>query len=75
MEGFGIYAGKPLGTNRHNPYAKPGYLDEVGRPYLKAFDCRNASGPDLGMAPPCVEQGPFEVPGFTGDFPQLHRAP
>jgi phospholipid/cholesterol/gamma-HCH transport system substrate-binding protein len=75
MEGFGIYAGKPLGSNRHNPYAKPGYLDEVGHPYLKAFDCRNVSGPDLGMAPPCVEQGPFTVPGFTGDYPQLHRAP
>jgi phospholipid/cholesterol/gamma-HCH transport system substrate-binding protein len=75
MEGFGIYAGKPLGTNRHNPYAKPGYLDEVGHPYLKAFDCRNVSGPDLGMAPPCVEQGPFTVPGFTGDYPQLHQAP
>jgi phospholipid/cholesterol/gamma-HCH transport system substrate-binding protein len=75
MEGFGLYAGKPLGTNRHNPYAKPGYLDEVGHPFLKAFDCENASGPDLGMAPPCVQQGPFAVPGFTGDYPQLHRAP
>jgi phospholipid/cholesterol/gamma-HCH transport system substrate-binding protein len=75
LEGFGLYAGKQLGTNRHNPYAKPGYLDEVGHPFLKAFDCANASGPDLGFAPPCVQQGPFTVPGFTGDYPQLHRAP
>jgi virulence factor Mce-like protein len=75
QEGFGLYAGKPLGINRHNPYQKPGYLDEVGHPYLKAFDCENASGPTLGLAPPCVQQGPFEVPGFTGDYPQLHRAP
>jgi phospholipid/cholesterol/gamma-HCH transport system substrate-binding protein len=75
QEGFGLYADKPLGTNRHNPYAKPGYLDEVGHPYLKAFDCENASGPTLGLAPPCVEQGPFMVPSFTGDYPQVHRAP
>lgn len=75
LEGFGLYAGKPLGSNRHNPYAKPGYLDEVGHPFLKAFDCENAGGPDLGLAPPCVEQGPFHLPGFTGDFPQLHQAP
>jgi phospholipid/cholesterol/gamma-HCH transport system substrate-binding protein len=75
LEGFGLYSDKPLGTNRHNAYAKPGYLNEVGHPYPKAFDCQNVSGPDLGQAPPCVEQGPFTVPGFTGDYPQLHRAP
>jgi phospholipid/cholesterol/gamma-HCH transport system substrate-binding protein len=75
LEGFGIYADKPLGANRHNPYAKPGYLDQVGRPFLRAFDCQNVGGPDFGMAPPCAEQGPFSVPGFTGDYPQLHRAP
>jgi phospholipid/cholesterol/gamma-HCH transport system substrate-binding protein len=75
LEGFGLYANKPLGSNRHNPYAKPGYLDQIGGPFLKAFDCENVGGPDLGMAPPCVQQGPFSVPSFTGDFPQLHRAP
>jgi virulence factor Mce-like protein len=76
QEGVGLYTGKPLPINRHNPYQKPGYLDEVGHPYLKAFDCENASsGPTLGLAPPCTEQGPFEVPGFTGDYPQIHRAP
>jgi phospholipid/cholesterol/gamma-HCH transport system substrate-binding protein len=75
LEGFGLYADKPLGSNRHNPYAKPGYLDQIGGPFLKAFDCENVGGPELGTAPPCVQQGAFEVPGFTGDFPQLHRAP
>jgi hypothetical protein len=49
--------------------------DPHGRWFPRAFDCQNASGPDLGFAPPCVEQGPFSLPGFTGDFPQLHRAP
>jgi phospholipid/cholesterol/gamma-HCH transport system substrate-binding protein len=75
QEGLGIYAGKPLGTNRHNAYSKPGYLDDVGRPFAKAFDCANASGPELGFAPPCVEQGPFAFNGTLSDFPQVHRAP
>ncbi len=75
QEGLGIYAGAPLGINRHNPYQKPGYLDQVGHPFLRAFDCENASGPTLGLAPPCVEQGPFSVPGFTGDYPRIQRAP
>jgi phospholipid/cholesterol/gamma-HCH transport system substrate-binding protein len=75
QEGFAIYGGNPPGTNRHNAYSKPGYLDEVGRPFLQAFDCRNASGPDLGLAPPCVEQGPFAFNGFFGDYPRVQRAP
>jgi virulence factor Mce-like protein len=74
-EGLGIQFRNPLADNRHNPYSKPGYLDQIGRPFAKTFDCQNVGGPSLGMAPPCVEQGPFSLPGFTGDFPQLHRAP
>ena len=82
-EGLGIFNGDPLeilATNRHNPYAKPGYLDEVGNPFVKAFDCRNvASGlelpPPFDSAPPCEEQGPFEINGFTGTYPQVHRTP
>ena len=73
-EGLGIW-NTPLPGNRHNPYAKPGYLDEVGHPNARAFDCLNAGQPDLGVAPPCVEQGPFDFRGFTGTFPQVHRAP
>jgi hypothetical protein len=73
-EGLGIWD-NPLPTNRHNPYAKPGYLDDVGNPHVRAFDCQN-EGPDLlGFAPPCVEQGPFNLRGFSGTYPQLHRAP
>jgi phospholipid/cholesterol/gamma-HCH transport system substrate-binding protein len=75
MEGFAVHTGDPRGENRHNAYSKPGYLDDLGRPHLKAFDCLNAGGPDLGFAPPCVEQGPFSFNGFTGTFPQVHRAP
>jgi phospholipid/cholesterol/gamma-HCH transport system substrate-binding protein len=75
LEGLGIYSDKPLGQNRHNAYAKPGYLDDVGRPYAKAFDCENVSAPDLGFAPPCVSQGPFSFNGVLSDFPQVRRAP
>jgi len=75
LEGFGIHAGNQLAQNRHNPYSKPGYLDQVGRPFAQAFDCENASGPDLGFAPPCVAQGPFDFNGHLSDFPQVRRAP
>ena len=75
LEGFGIFSGKPLGTNRHNPYAKPGYLDQVGHPFLRAFDCENAGLPTLGFAPPCVQQGPFDFGGHLSTFPQVRRAP
>ncbi|MFL5906417.1 MAG: hypothetical protein ACJ75Z_02315, partial [Solirubrobacterales bacterium] len=70
-----IHSGDPLSSNRHNAYAKPGYLDEVGHPFLKAFDCLNVGAPEPEFAPPCVEQGPFSIGGFTGTFPQVHRAP
>ena len=76
-EGLGIYNGPPIGSNRHNPYGKPGYLDDVGRPHVKAFDCRNTEGGiHLPLpAPPCEEQGPFDFNGFTGAYPQVHKAP
>ena len=83
-EGLGIFQGDPLkmlASNRHNPYAKPGYLDELAPPgHLKTFDCDNeATGLDLPYplddAPPCTEQGPFSFNGFTGTYPQVHRAP
>ena len=77
LEGFGIHS-QPLGQNRHNAYAKPGYLDEIGRPFARAFDCENAASGDLSMgqfAPPCVTQGPFDFNGNLSDFPQVRRAP
>jgi phospholipid/cholesterol/gamma-HCH transport system substrate-binding protein len=74
-EGLSFYSGNPLGSNRHNPYPKPGYLDQVGRPNLQAFDCENVGGLNLEPAPPCVPQGPFSFNGFLGDFPQVRRAP
>jgi virulence factor Mce-like protein len=74
QEGLAIWGGDPLPTNRHNAYSKPGYLNDVGNPHLKAFDCRNATL-DLGISPPCVEQGPFDFNGFSGSFPHVNRAP
>ncbi len=75
-EGLGIYNGPPLGSNRHNPYSKPGYLEDVGRPHAKTFDCRNVPGVHIPFpAPPCEEQGPFSFDDFTGAYPQVHKAP
>jgi hypothetical protein len=74
-EGLAFFGGDPAGSNRHTPYAKPGYLNEVGHPFLRAFDCDNVGGLQLYPAPPCVPQGPFSFNGFLGDFPQVHRAP
>lgn len=53
--------------NRHNPYFRPGYLDEL-RNGLRAFDCLNAR--QSINAPPCVDQGP--LPSGTR-FPQLRK--
>ena len=72
-EGLALYQDRAP-TNRHNAYAKPGYLDRVGNPHPLAFDCGNAIGNGFGIAPPCVEQGPFSFNGVSSDFPQVKRA-
>ncbi len=75
LEGFAIH-NQPLGSNRHNPYSKPGYLDQVGNPFLQAFDCQNADSiPTLGFAPPCVQQAPYDFQGHLSAFPHVERAP
>ncbi|MGH2981128.1 MAG: hypothetical protein ACRDKV_03675, partial [Solirubrobacterales bacterium] len=71
-EGLTIYDQREP-SNRHNPYPLPGYLDNLGKPHLLAFDCANAA--PAGDAPPCVEQGPFNFRGFTGSFPRVKEAP
>ncbi len=73
VEGLAIHDQR-LGTNRHNPYSKPGYLDDVGTTGLRAFDCDNVH-PGVEPAPPCVEQGPFDFGGLSLSFPQVKSAP
>jgi phospholipid/cholesterol/gamma-HCH transport system substrate-binding protein len=76
QEGLAIYANDPLPFNRHNPYAKPDYLDQLGSPALRTFDCRNSNPVFDAIAPPCIEQGPFQMPdGFSGTYPHVNKAP
>jgi len=72
QEGLALYDHR-LGSDRHNPYPKPGYLDQVGKPYLKSFDCANAAG-DGSAAPPCTIQGPFNFRGYQSDYPHVREA-
>ncbi len=73
-EGLGIYKDEKLASNRHNSYPKPGGLNDVGAPHLKAFDCLNAAHSEL-PAPECEEQSKFDFRGRTSQFPQLYRDP
>lgn len=58
-----------LPSNRHNAYVQPGYLNQIGRPHLQAFDC--ASAEPTADAPPCVTQPPFTFGGRTTGYPQV----
>lgn len=68
-----------LPTNRANPYIKPGGIAKLSSGGLDAFGCDNVDNPLLipvigpGGAPPCHEQGPYELHGLTQDFPALKR--
>lgn len=70
QEALAAYSSRP-GTNRHNPYGKPGYLEKVGRPHAEAFDCTGATA--SSGAPPCTEQGAFEFRGERGSYPRVRR--
>jgi hypothetical protein len=73
-DAFG-YSYRP-GTNRYNPYFKPGAAAKLART-LDAFDCRNTSNPvpipvfGSGGPPPCHEQGPWTLQGLTLDYPHV----
>jgi len=66
LEGFGFYADKPLGSNRHNPYAKPGYLDQIGRPVSEGLRLRERGRPG-------ARHGPALRPAGTVRRARLHR--
>jgi virulence factor Mce-like protein len=62
-----------LGTNRHNPYPKPGAQLRLPQG-LESFDCThtgNQGSPE--PAPPCVEQKQVTFQGRTTAFTQLRR--
>jgi virulence factor Mce-like protein len=76
FEGF-VLASERFGTNRHNPYIKPRWLDDLATG-LESIDCRNVgnpSPPQSSPAPPCKLQRPLEFRGRATAFPQVRRDP
>ena len=78
-----------LGTNRSNPYQKPGAFSELSRglPVYEDRHCGRAVPllsedalkvlGDLSpreIAPPCRKQGPFELDGRRTQYPQVRVA-
>ena len=59
------------GSNRHNPYPLPGYMNRL-RTFEQAFDCRNTANPVApDDTPPCEVQPPFRFRGKATQFPRL----
>ena len=65
-----------FGTNRHNPYPRPRWLDGIATG-LEAIDCENVgnASPTGVMAPPCKLQPPIEFRGRATAYPQVRRDP
>ena len=61
------------GTNRHNPYPPPRWLDGLATG-LDSFDCSHKRNPSAGEpAPPCRVQRPIEFQGARRQFPHVER--
>jgi phospholipid/cholesterol/gamma-HCH transport system substrate-binding protein len=71
-----VGAEERFGTNRHNPYVKPGWLNDLATG-LEAIDCENTgnASPEGTQAPPCKVQAPTPFRGRSTAYPQLRRAP
>ena len=66
-----VAANKRLGSNRHNPYPLPGYMNRL-KQFELTFDCQNKNNPSgTDMTPPCVPQPPFRFRGKATQFPRL----
>jgi phospholipid/cholesterol/gamma-HCH transport system substrate-binding protein len=74
-EGF-VGAEERFGTNRHNPYLKPRWLDDLATG-LEAIDCGNVGhdSPPGTQAPPCKLQAPTAFRGRRTAYPQIRRDP
>ena len=71
-----VGAEERFGTNRHNPYIKPRWLDDLATG-LEAIDCENVNNlsPEGTAAPPCKVQPPLPFRGRATAYPQIRRAP
>ncbi|MFL5782870.1 MAG: MlaD family protein [Thermoleophilaceae bacterium] len=66
---------KRHGSNRHNPYPLPGYMNRL-RTFEQAFDCRNTANPVApDSTPPCEVQPLFHFRGKATSFPRLKPDP
>jgi phospholipid/cholesterol/gamma-HCH transport system substrate-binding protein len=74
-ESFVVSDQRP-GTNRHNPYPKPGWLDDIANG-LDAIDCRNTGNPSFpgSQAPPCKVQKPLRFRGLATLYPHVRKDP
>ena len=74
-EGFVLNSDR-FGTNRHNPYFTPRWLDKLATG-LESIDCRNLGNPSFPgtMAPPCKLQKPLTFRGQTLMYPHVRRDP
>ncbi|HEX8065551.1 MAG TPA: MlaD family protein [Thermoleophilaceae bacterium] len=69
-----VVAERRFGTNRHNPYPRPGWLSGLEHG-LEAYDCQNVGNPgSADPAPECKVQPPIEFQGRRTAFPHLERA-
>jgi virulence factor Mce-like protein len=72
-EGLAVYDQR-IGSNRHNAYAKPGWLRELPQG-LQSFSCTHTAnpGPPNQAAPPCVQQQQVTFQGRSTGFTQVRR--
>jgi phospholipid/cholesterol/gamma-HCH transport system substrate-binding protein len=72
-----VGAQQRFGTNRHNPYPNPRWLDDLATG-LESIDCENTgnTSPAGTEAPePCKVQPPFRLRGRATAYPQIKRDP
>jgi virulence factor Mce-like protein len=67
-------ASQRLGSNRYNPYARPGWLRGLAGG-LESFACTHTSnpGPPDAAAPPCKQQQQVTFQGRNTQFTQVRR--
>ena len=69
-----VAAAQRFGTNRHNPYPAPRWLDKLATG-LESIDCSHEGNPSFPgtNAPPCRVQQPLDFRGARNAFPQVRR--
>jgi phospholipid/cholesterol/gamma-HCH transport system substrate-binding protein len=73
-EGF-LVNERRAGSNRHNPYPLPRWLDKLATG-LDSIDCSHTGNGGIPhAAPPCRVQEPLEFRGERNAFPHLERDP